>query len=174
MLRLGVAAAAGAAATAGGLVRAQPAFAGSDGDLTLGSVVNSAGAPTGLSVSGSTSKYGIGVTDNGLASYPNEQAAALFGHAHNANFQAGVLGYSDNGMNGVVGVSGPIDSTARPGVQGVGQPGVYGFGGGTSPGVLGTGNGIGVEGVGGPGVQGVTDGFGQIGRASCRERGESS
>src|SRR5581483_7681103 len=113
MLRLGVAAAAGAAATAGGLVRAQPAFAGSDGDLTLGSTVNSAGAPTGLSVSGSTSKYGIGVTDNGLSSYPSEQAAALFGHAHDANFQAGVLGYSDNGMNGVVGVSDPIDSTSR-------------------------------------------------------------
>ena len=163
MLRLGVAAAAGAAATAGGLVRAQPVFAGSDGDLTLGSSVNSAGAPTGLSVSGSTSKYGIGVTDNGLSSYPNEQAAALFSHAHNANFQAGVLGYSDNGVNGVVGVSGPIDSTSRPGVQGIGQPGVYGFGGGTSPGVLGTGNGIGVEGVGGPGVQGTADGYSLVG-----------
>jgi hypothetical protein len=163
MLRLGAAGAAAAAATAGGLVGAQPALAGSDGDLTLGSSSNSAGAPTGLSVSGNTSKYGIGVTDNGLSSYPNEQAAALFGHAHNANFQAGVLGYSDNGMDGVVGVSSPIDSTSRPGVQGVGQPGVYGFGGGSSPGVLGTGNGIGVEGVGGPGVQGTADGFGLVG-----------
>src|SRR5438270_8560993 len=73
MLRLGAAAAAGAAATAGGLVGAQPALAGSDGDLTLGSSVNSAGAPTGLSVLGNTSKYGIGVTDNGLSSYPNWQ-----------------------------------------------------------------------------------------------------
>jgi hypothetical protein len=163
MLRLGVAAAAGAAATAGALADAQPAAAGVDGDLTLGDSSNSAGTPTGLSVSGSTSQYGIGVTDNGLSSYPNEQTAALFGHAHNANFQAGVLGYSDNGMNGVVGVSNPIDTTARPGVQGVGQPGVFGFGGGTSPGVLGTGNGIGVEGVGGPGVQGTADGFGLVG-----------
>ena len=161
MLRL--AAVAGAAVTAGGLAGAQPASAGVDGDLTLNSQSNSASASTGLSVSGSTSKYGIGVTDNGLSSYPNEQAAALFGHAHNANFQAGVLGYSDNGMNGVVGVSDPIDSTSRPGVQGVGQPGVYGFGGGTSPGVLGTGNGIGVQGVGGPGVQGTADGFGLVG-----------
>jgi hypothetical protein len=163
MLRLGAVAAAGAAATVGGLVGARPALAGADGDLTLGSSSNGASAPTGLSVSGGTSKYGIGVTDNGLSSYPNEQAAALFGHAHNANFQAGVLGYSDNGMNGVVGVSDPIDNTSRPGVQGVGQPGVYGFGGGTSPGVLGTGNGIGVEGVGGPGVQGTADGFGLTG-----------
>jgi hypothetical protein len=114
-------------------------------------------------VSGHTSKYGIGVTDNGLSSYPNEQTAALFGHAHTANFQAGVLGYSDNEMNGVVGVSAPIDSTSHPGVQGMGQPGVYGFGGGSSPGVLGTGNGIGVQGVGGPGVQGTADGFGLVG-----------
>ena len=163
VLLLGAAAAAGAATAATGLVGAQPASAGVDGDLALGSVLNSAGKPTGLSVSGSTSDYGIGVTDNGLSSYPNEQTAALFGHAHNANFQAGVLGYSDNGMNGVVGVSNPIDSTSRPGVQGVGQPGVYGFGGGTSPGVLGTGNGTGVEGVGGPGVQGTSDGYGLTG-----------
>lgn len=151
------------AATAGGLVGAQPALAGSDGDLTLGSSVNSAGAPTGLSVAGNTSKYGIGVTDNGLSSHPNWQSAALFGHAHNANFQAGVLGYSDNGTNGVVGISDPIDNTSQPGVQGIGQPGVYGFGGGTSPGVLGTGNGIGVEGVGGPGVQGTADEYGLVG-----------
>jgi hypothetical protein len=163
MLRLGAAAAAGAA-TAGGLAGAQPALAGTDGDLTLGSVTNSAGAPTGLSVSGSSSKYGIGVTDNGLSSYPNVvQSAALFGHAHNANFQGGVVGYSDNGAAGVVGRSDPIDATGQPGVSGVGQPGVFGFGGGTSPGVLGTGNGIGVEGVGGPGVQGTSDGFGLTG-----------
>ena len=156
-------AAAAGAATAAGLVGAQPARAGVDGDLVLGSVSNSASKPTGLSVSGNTSKYGIGVTDNGLSSYPNEQAAAVFGHAHDLNFEAGVLGYSDNGMNGVVGVSNPIDNTSRPGVQGVGQPGVYGFGGGTSPGVLGTGNGTGVEGVGGPGVQGRSDGYGLTG-----------
>ena len=160
VLRLGAAA---AAATAGGLAGASPALAGVDGDLTLGSTSNSASGPTGLAVSGSSSKYGIGVTDNGLSSYPNEQTAALFGHAHDANFQAGVLGYSDNGANGVVGASTPIDSTSRPGVQGMGQPGVYGFGGGTSPGVLGTGNGIGVEGVGGPGVQGTADGYGLTG-----------
>jgi hypothetical protein len=79
MLRLGAAAAAGAAATAGGLVGAQPAFAGSDGDLTLGVTSNGAAAPTGLSVSGSASKYGIGATDNGLSAYPNvEPGAALF------------------------------------------------------------------------------------------------
>jgi hypothetical protein len=66
-------------------------------------------------------------------------------------------------MNGVVGRSEPVDSTTSPGVAGVGQPGVYGFGGGTSPGVVGTGNGIGVQGVGGPGVQGVADGFGLTG-----------
>ena len=158
MLRVGVAAAAGAAA-AGGLIGAQPALAGSDGDLTLGSNLNSASAPTGLSVLGNSSKYGIGVTDNGLSSYPGGPTAALFGHAHNTNFQAGVLGYSDNGMNGVLGVSAPIDTTNRPGVEGVGQPGVYGFGGGNSAGVLGTGNGIGVQGIGGPGVQGTTDGY---------------
>jgi hypothetical protein len=164
MLRLGAAAAAGAAATAGGLVGAQPALAGSDGDLTLGVTSNGAAAPTGLSVSGSTSKYGIGVTDNGLASYPtNEPTAGLFGHAHNANFQAGVFGYSDNGQTAVVGRSDPIDSTSSPGVHGIGQPGVSGFGGGTSPGVVGTGNGTGVLGVGGPGVQGTADGFGLTG-----------
>src|SRR5690242_9136214 len=111
-LRLGAAAVAGAAATAGGLVGAQPALAGSDGDLALGSSSNSAGAPTGLSVSGTTSKYGIGVTDNGLGVYPNTTpSGALFGHAHNANFQSGVVGYSDSGMSGVVGRSDPIDST---------------------------------------------------------------
>jgi hypothetical protein len=145
------------------LVGAQPALAGTDGDLTLGIVSNSASNPTGLAVSGTTSKYGIGVTDNGLGAYPNLQTAALFGHSHGGNFQSGVVGYSDNGECGVVGRSEPIDSTGQPGVLGVGQPGVYGFGGGTSPGVLGTGNGTGVEGVGGPGVQGTADGYNQTG-----------
>jgi hypothetical protein len=159
MLRLGAAAAAGAAATAGGLIAAQPALAGADGDLALGNASNAASAPTGLAVSGITSKYGIGVTDNGLAAYPSVQPAALFGHAKNDNFQAGVLGYSDNGMSGVIGRSDPIDTTGQPGVSGVGQPGVLGFGGGTSPGVLGTGNGTGVLGLGEPGVQGKADGY---------------
>jgi hypothetical protein len=158
VLRLGAAAA--AAATAGGFVGAPAALAGTDGDLTLGSVSNSAGGPTGLAVSGNTSKYGIGVTDNGLGAYPNSvPPAALFGHAHNANFQSGVVGYSDTGMEGVVGRSDPIDNTSRPGVFGVGQPGVSGFGGGTSPGVVGTGNGTGVEGIGAPGVQGTADAY---------------
>jgi hypothetical protein len=160
MLRLGAAAAAGAAATAGGLVGASPALAGTDGDLTLASVSNSAAAPTGLAVTGSTSNYGIGVTDNGLSTYPSaEPHAALFGHARNANFQSGVVGYSDNGMSGVVGRSDPIDTTSNPGISGVGQPGVFGFGGGTSAGVLGTGNGTGVAGIGIPGVHGTADGY---------------
>jgi hypothetical protein len=124
-------------------------------------VSNSAGAPTGLAVSGNTAKYGIGVTDNGLGSYPNNSVppAALFGHARDANFQAGVVGYSDNGMEGVVGRSEPVDSTGRPGVFGVGQPGVSGFGGGTSPGVVGTGNGTGVLGIGQPGVHGEAEAY---------------
>src|SRR3954462_1407899 len=157
-LLLGVAAAAGAAAH--GLVRAEPADANNGDALTLGSVTNSASAPTGLSVTGNAATYGIGVTDNGLGSYPaTVPPAALLGHARNANFQSGVLGYSDTGMYGVVGSSDPIDSTGRPGVFGVGQPGVSGFGGGTSPGVVGTGNGTGVLGIGPPAVQGLADAY---------------
>jgi hypothetical protein len=82
-LRMGGIAAAGAAAAA--VATASPAGAGVDGDLTLGSVVNTATTATGLSVTGSAAQYGLGVTDNGGSSL-NGQKPSLFAHAKNQNF----------------------------------------------------------------------------------------
>src|SRR5580765_2149870 len=92
MLRIsGAAAAAGAAAAViSGAATASPAAAGVDGDLTLGSVGNTATTPTGLSVNASQQDYGIGVTDNAYGGALEQ--SALFGHAKGTAFNvAGFL-----------------------------------------------------------------------------------
>jgi hypothetical protein len=157
MLRLGAAAVAGAGAVAaGGLVGAQPAQAGTDGDLALGSQSNSASAPTGLEVvftGGTGATYGIGVTDNGLNAYPGSVLqAALFGHAHVNSFVTGVAGYSNRGGDGVWGVSENPGGQLGKGVYGRGSPGVQG----ECPGDAGAAApGPGVTGNGNPGVWGA-------------------
>jgi len=136
---------AGAAALGRGLADPAPALAGTDGDLALGSVSNSAASPTGLAVSGHSAAYGIGVTDNGLGQYPPEaDPAAVFGHSGGQNFYAGVVGYSSTGGIGVEGISHPrSDGGQAAGVSGLGSPGVYGASNTNGPGV----RGLGVPGV---------------------------
>jgi hypothetical protein len=99
-----------AAATVAGVAAAavtgvEPAFA--NPDLTLGSVSNTASAPTGVAVIGSNIGYGIGVTDNGLSSLPgNATNSAVLGHcratAGNA-FSKAVTGYASGPGIGVLG-----------------------------------------------------------------------
>jgi len=137
---------AGAAALGRGLADPGAARAGTDGDLALGRSTNTASAPTGLGVTGATSDYGIGVTDNGLNQYPSVTRAALFGHAGFDNFGAGVLGYSNAGGIGVEGVSEAGAVPAAAGVYGLGSPGVRG---------LNVSGGAGIEGKGEPGVSGT-------------------
>jgi hypothetical protein len=85
---------AGAAGTAAALAAARPAAAANGSSLILGNNANSATAATGLAIQGTSARYGLGVTDNGLASEPSR--AALLGHAKGQSFSAGVLGVSES------------------------------------------------------------------------------
>src|SRR5947209_7814863 len=149
---LGGAAVAGAGLMATGALGAQPAAATDPNDLALGSTSNTAGGPTGLAVTGNSSSYGIGVTDNGLDTYPSGlPTGALFGHCNNKNFLAGVAGFDESGVR--TGVYG----SGAPGVEGVstnGQAGVQATSvGGTGYGLIADGyGGIQAQGSGAPGM----------------------
>ena len=154
-LRLAGAAAIGAAA-AGALATGRAAAAGA---LTTDSTANTSSSPTGLQVNGTDIAYGLGVTDNGLASIPLVvQRSAITGHAQGQAFQRGVTGYAvgDNRT----GVFGYATGGLSRGVHGLAtadvSTGVYGdSSGATGIGVHGTGH-IGVAGDGvGPGSIGV-------------------
>src|SRR5215469_9733602 len=81
IFRLGGATAAGAAAaTAVSIATAAPAAAGVDGDVVLGSVLNETSNPTGIRVDGTTTQYGLAVTDNG-ADTLDGFTPSLFAHA---------------------------------------------------------------------------------------------
>ena len=81
---------AGVAGSATVLAGARPAAAANGSPLILGNTANPATSPTGLAVQGTGVGYGIGVTDNGLATVPT--SAAVLGHAKSQNFAVGVLG----------------------------------------------------------------------------------
>ena len=154
MLRLaGAAAVAGAASAA--LAEGRAAAAGA---FTTDSTANTASSPSGLQVNGTDIAYGVGVTDNGLASIPLVvQRSAITGHAQGQAFQRGVTGYAvgDNrtgvfgyatgglsrGMHGLAtaevstGVKGDSSGTSGIGVHGTAHTGVAGDGAG--PGSIG-------------------------------------
>jgi hypothetical protein len=112
---------------------------------------------------GTGATYGIGVTDNGLNTYPGSVLqSALFGHAHVNSFVTGVTGYSNKGGDGVWGVSENPGGQLGRGVLGRGSPGVQG----ECPGPAGAAApGPGVTGNGNPGVWGaaVASGIGARG-----------
>jgi hypothetical protein len=70
------------------------AAAANNQPLLMGQVTNTASLPTGLAVTGSDQPYGLGVTDNGLGVVPiSASQGAVFGHANETAFVAGVIGY---------------------------------------------------------------------------------
>src|SRR5262245_56531071 len=84
------AAAAAAGAVAGGaalLADATPAAAADGSNLIIGSSVNTGTQATGLAVTGDQAAYGLGVTDNGLASLAG--FPGVLGHAKGTNFFIG-------------------------------------------------------------------------------------
>lgn len=129
---------AAAAALGGAAVLASSSPAEAAG-LNLGVTTNTAADPTGLAFTGTVGldTYGIGVTDQGLSSFPSSAAVAghtqgnfvsgLFGyHSGSGQANAGVLGSSTN----AVGVAGQATGTLgrATGVLGLGGlRGVHGF-----------------------------------------------
>jgi hypothetical protein len=98
------AAAAATGAVVGGaalLADASPAAAADGNSLVIGDAGNTGTHATGLAVTGKNAGYGLGVTDNGLASVP--ASPAVFGHAQGTNFTTAVLGLAQGSSTGVAG-----------------------------------------------------------------------
>lgn len=100
-VRAAAAAAAGAVVGGAWLADAAPAAAADGGPLVIGSSSNSGTQATGLAVIGTAAAYGVGVTDNGLASLTG--FPAVLGHARSQNFFIGVLGLAELASTGVEG-----------------------------------------------------------------------
>jgi hypothetical protein len=128
LLRQGAMLAAGAVAGGGAamVVGASPAAAANGANLVLGSGSNTASAATGLEVTGTSSVYGIGVTDNGLGSISTLSAGAILGHAQADSFMNAVAGYAQSYATAVLGTAdqGPAivgTSNGGNGVSGTSQ-----------------------------------------------------
>ena len=158
MLRLaGAAAIGGLAAT----VAADSAAAANGGPVLLGTSVNDATLPTGVSVSGGSQTYGLACYEAGLGALNAGLGhPAVFGHALSTAFNRGVAGHSAGvGGTGVIGLETGTGGTGT-GVRGesTGGTGMTALGG--TGGILAEGGSYGVFGSGsdGPGVHGVGQG----------------